>query len=128
VLLEPAGYGTLLTLTDGPFDLRVPGVLDAYAEALGLGQDARLASRRRRLLVGPALSPVLIAGGGAGGAEPRSRGRGPGAAQPPARRIRGVDSIVIVSFDGDLKYDGDLDAHCQERHARAGVAPGEQGR
>ena len=34
VLLEPAGYATLLTLTDGPFDLRVPGVLDAYAEAL----------------------------------------------------------------------------------------------
>jgi uncharacterized protein YndB with AHSA1/START domain len=34
VRLEPAGYGTLLTLTDGPFDLRVPGVLDAYAEAL----------------------------------------------------------------------------------------------
>jgi hypothetical protein len=34
VLLERAGYGTLLTLTDGPFDLRVPGVLDAYAEAL----------------------------------------------------------------------------------------------
>ena len=25
VRLEPAGYGTLLTLTDGPFDLRVPG-------------------------------------------------------------------------------------------------------
>ena len=34
VRLEPAGYGTLLTLTDGPFDLRVAGVLDAYAEAL----------------------------------------------------------------------------------------------
>ena len=34
VRLEPAGYGTRLTLTDGPFDLRVPGVLDAYAEAL----------------------------------------------------------------------------------------------
>jgi uncharacterized protein YndB with AHSA1/START domain len=33
VVLQPAGYGTLLTLTDGPFDLRVPGVLDAYAEA-----------------------------------------------------------------------------------------------
>jgi len=32
--LEPAGYGTLLTLTDGPFDLRVPGVLEAYAKAL----------------------------------------------------------------------------------------------
>jgi len=27
VHLERAGYGTLLTLTDGPFDLRVPGVL-----------------------------------------------------------------------------------------------------
>jgi uncharacterized protein YndB with AHSA1/START domain len=33
VTLEDAGYGTLLTLTDGPFDLRVPGVLEAYAEA-----------------------------------------------------------------------------------------------
>jgi uncharacterized protein YndB with AHSA1/START domain len=33
VTLEPAGYGTLMTLTDGPFDLRVPGVLDAYSEA-----------------------------------------------------------------------------------------------
>jgi uncharacterized protein YndB with AHSA1/START domain len=31
--LEPSGYGTQLTLTDGPFDLRAPGVLDAYAEA-----------------------------------------------------------------------------------------------
>ncbi|MDA8238060.1 MAG: SRPBCC domain-containing protein [Chloroflexi bacterium] len=33
IALEPAGYGTLLTLTDGPFDLRVPGAIDAYAEA-----------------------------------------------------------------------------------------------
>ena len=33
VELEPQGYGTLLTLTDGPFDLRIPGVLEAYAEA-----------------------------------------------------------------------------------------------
>jgi len=33
VELQPAGYGTLLTLTDGPFDLHVPGALDAYAEA-----------------------------------------------------------------------------------------------
>jgi len=31
--LEPQGYGTQLTLTDGPFDLRIPGVLEAYAEA-----------------------------------------------------------------------------------------------
>jgi hypothetical protein len=61
VRLEPAGYGTLLTLTDGPFDLRVPGVLDAYAEALeGWGRGARLAARRRRLLVGRAHAVVLI--------------------------------------------------------------------
>ena len=39
--LEPAGYGTRLTLTDGPFDLRVPGVLDAYAEALEGWGEAR---------------------------------------------------------------------------------------
>jgi uncharacterized protein YndB with AHSA1/START domain len=31
--LEPLGYGTQLTLTDGPFDLHIPGMLDAYAEA-----------------------------------------------------------------------------------------------
>jgi uncharacterized protein YndB with AHSA1/START domain len=31
--LEPQGYGTLLTLTDGPFDLRIPGVLEAFAVA-----------------------------------------------------------------------------------------------
>jgi uncharacterized protein YndB with AHSA1/START domain len=31
--LEPLGYGSQLTLTDGPFDLHVPGVLDAYSEA-----------------------------------------------------------------------------------------------
>ena len=31
--LEPLGYGTQLTLTDGPFDLRIPGVLEAYSEA-----------------------------------------------------------------------------------------------
>ena len=34
VRLERAGYGTLLTLTDGTFNVAVPGVLDAYAEAL----------------------------------------------------------------------------------------------
>jgi len=33
VELQPLGYGTLLTLTDGPFDLRVPGVLEAYAQS-----------------------------------------------------------------------------------------------
>ena len=34
ITLEPRGYGTRLTLTDGPFDLARPGVLDAYADAL----------------------------------------------------------------------------------------------
>jgi uncharacterized protein YndB with AHSA1/START domain len=33
VTLQPAGYGTLMTLTDGPFDLHLRGALDAYAEA-----------------------------------------------------------------------------------------------
>ncbi len=31
--ISPHGYGSHLVLTDGPFDLRVPGVLDAYSEA-----------------------------------------------------------------------------------------------
>ncbi len=34
VTLTPRGYGTLLTLEDGPFDLTQPGVLDAYGECL----------------------------------------------------------------------------------------------
>jgi uncharacterized protein YndB with AHSA1/START domain len=34
VRIQPRGYGTTLTLTDGPFDLTHPGVLDAYAGAL----------------------------------------------------------------------------------------------
>jgi uncharacterized protein YndB with AHSA1/START domain len=34
VKLRPHGYGTLLTLSDGVFDLLRPGVLEAYAEAL----------------------------------------------------------------------------------------------
>lgn len=34
VTFEPEGYGTLVTLTDGPFHVDRPGVLDAYAEAL----------------------------------------------------------------------------------------------
>lgn len=33
VTIAPEGYGTRLTLEDGPFDLTVPGVLDAWAEA-----------------------------------------------------------------------------------------------
>ena len=34
VIIVPRGYGSLVTLDDGPFDLAVPGVLDAYAECL----------------------------------------------------------------------------------------------
>ena len=34
VKLWPRGYGTRLTLTDGPFDLTRSGGLEAYAEAL----------------------------------------------------------------------------------------------
>ncbi len=34
VVFEPDGYGTRMTLVDGPFDLRLDGALDAYAEAL----------------------------------------------------------------------------------------------
>ena len=34
VKLAPHGYGTRLTLVDGPFDLTIPGVLEAYEEAL----------------------------------------------------------------------------------------------
>ena len=33
VRLTAEGYGTRLALEDGPFDLSVPGVLDAYVEA-----------------------------------------------------------------------------------------------
>jgi len=34
VTVTPRGYGSLVTLEDGPFDLTRPGVLDAYAECL----------------------------------------------------------------------------------------------
>jgi uncharacterized protein YndB with AHSA1/START domain len=34
VTIDPAGYGTRLELTDGPFRLDEPGGLDAWAEAL----------------------------------------------------------------------------------------------
>lgn len=34
VTITPRGYGTLLTLEDGPFDLTRPGLLDAYAECM----------------------------------------------------------------------------------------------
>lgn len=31
--ISPQGYGSHLVLADGPFDLRVPGILDAYSTA-----------------------------------------------------------------------------------------------
>jgi uncharacterized protein YndB with AHSA1/START domain len=34
VQLEPQGYGTLVRLEDGPFDISRPGVIDAWAEGL----------------------------------------------------------------------------------------------
>lgn len=34
VTITPRGYGSLVTLEDGPFDLTQPRVLDAYAECL----------------------------------------------------------------------------------------------
>lgn len=34
VQLADQGYGTLLTMSDGPFDVNAPGGLDAFAEAL----------------------------------------------------------------------------------------------
>ncbi len=43
VSLTPRGFGTLLTLEDGPFDLTRPGVLNAYAECLeGWGESLTL--------------------------------------------------------------------------------------
>ena len=34
VTITPRGYGSLVTLEDGPFDLTRPRVLDAYGECL----------------------------------------------------------------------------------------------
>jgi hypothetical protein len=34
VTITPRGFGSLLTLEDGPFDLTRPGLLDAYAESM----------------------------------------------------------------------------------------------
>jgi uncharacterized protein YndB with AHSA1/START domain len=48
VALGPRGYGTQLLLETGPFDLAVPGALDAYAAALEGWTDA-LANLRAQL-------------------------------------------------------------------------------
>ncbi len=45
VTITPRGYGSLLTLEDGPFDLTRPGLLDAYAEC-GAGWEKALATLR----------------------------------------------------------------------------------
>ncbi len=34
VTISPRGYGSLITVEDGPFDLTQPGVLEAYASSL----------------------------------------------------------------------------------------------
>jgi uncharacterized protein YndB with AHSA1/START domain len=33
ILIEPEGYGARVALEDGPFDISVPGILEAWAEA-----------------------------------------------------------------------------------------------
>ena len=40
VTIEPAGYGSVLELEDGPFPLDVPGAIDAWAKAIELWSDA----------------------------------------------------------------------------------------
>jgi uncharacterized protein YndB with AHSA1/START domain len=34
VTVTPRGYGSVVTLEEGPFDLSIPGALDAYADCL----------------------------------------------------------------------------------------------
>ena len=48
VAIEPAGYGSVLELEDGPFPLEVPGAIDAWAWAIELWSDA-LAKLRAHL-------------------------------------------------------------------------------
>lgn len=48
VRFDPRGYGTLVTLTDGAFDLLQDGVLEAYEEALA-GWSEALANLRARV-------------------------------------------------------------------------------
>jgi uncharacterized protein YndB with AHSA1/START domain len=45
VTITPRGYGSLVTLEDGPFDLTRPGLLDAYAES-SAGWEKALATLR----------------------------------------------------------------------------------
>ena len=48
ITIDPVGYGSRLTLQDGPFPLGVPGALDAWARAIELWSDA-LANLRAHL-------------------------------------------------------------------------------
>lgn len=48
VTIDPAGYGSWLSLEDGPFPLDLPGALDAWAKAIELWSDA-LANLRAHL-------------------------------------------------------------------------------
>jgi uncharacterized protein YndB with AHSA1/START domain len=45
VTVTPRGYGSVVTLEDGPFDLTRPGVVDAYADCL-VGWGEALANLR----------------------------------------------------------------------------------
>jgi uncharacterized protein YndB with AHSA1/START domain len=48
VRLAQEGYGTLVSLQDGPFDISHPGVIDAWAEALA-GWGEALANLRAQV-------------------------------------------------------------------------------
>ena len=48
VAIEPAGYGSVLELEDGPFPLDAPGAIDAWGRAIELWSDA-LAKLRAHL-------------------------------------------------------------------------------
>lgn len=48
VTIDPDGYGSRLEFEDGPFPLDVPGVIDAWAEAIEVWSDA-LAKLRAHL-------------------------------------------------------------------------------
>jgi len=89
VRLSRPGYGTRLTLTDGPSTSACRASSMPTAEALeGWGEALALAARRRRLLVGSAHPAVLSGGRGARGARASIR-----------RKLRVVDSRFTAALD-----------------------------
>jgi uncharacterized protein YndB with AHSA1/START domain len=58
VRIERMGYGSRIVLTDGPFDLTLPGVADAYHEAAE-GWGGALVNLRARVDMGTDLRPRI---------------------------------------------------------------------